>query len=290
MGQLMEISQIIFELDRFIQAQDKDNTYATALREIREGEKRSHWIWFVFPQVKGLGHSWMSNMYGISSLLEAKAYLEDGVLNDRLKEITTALISHKGTPAEDIFGILDAMKVRSCMTLFDIVQPNDIWNRVLEFFFHGKRCTQTLELIDKEYAIYSGSVCMKHGIPFPDDVFFNTEPNYSLMCRSSHLFRLVSSKGESAEKMAMSFLWRHDLHPHTCEQAAGCLATYLRDFYIMAAHRYADDSLKNVFKNMAEEITVIELLSMARFFDSAVADIMKNQKTAQALARYIDSY
>ena len=133
-----------YNLQRFLGAQE--SFYAQALKEIRNGRKTSHWIWFIFPQVRGLGHSPMSENYGIGSLDEAKAYLDDPVLRSRLVEISTALLIHakgslfrKAKSAEQIFGYTDALKVRSCMTLFDLVDPDSIFQQVLEAFFNGER-------------------------------------------------------------------------------------------------------------------------------------------------------
>ena len=131
-------------IERFIKIQDESNNYETALDEVRNGNKQSHWIWYIFPQIKGLGHSYMSKTYAIDSLSEAKAYWENAILHDRLKEITEALLTHKDDSADNIFGSLDARKVKSCMTLFDAVSPHDIFEEVLNTFYEGKRCKATL--------------------------------------------------------------------------------------------------------------------------------------------------
>lgn len=131
-----------YDLERFIEAQEMN--YAQALREIKEGEKRGHWIWYIFPQIKGLGHSYNSEFYGISSKEEAKAYLEHPVLGKRLREITQALLDCNNRSADDILGFPDVLKVRSCMTLFDLVLPNDIFNDVLYKYYEGQRCDKTI--------------------------------------------------------------------------------------------------------------------------------------------------
>lgn len=137
-----------YNLQRFLTAQDFN--YSTALEEIRNGEKRSHWIWFIFPQLAVLGQSGNAKYYGISGLDEAKAYLAHPVLAERLRVITNALLQHKGRDAVDIFGGLDAMKVRSCMTLFDATSPNDIFSEVLDTFYDGNTDKQTLQYIQKQ--------------------------------------------------------------------------------------------------------------------------------------------
>jgi len=105
------------DLDRFVQAQE--GSYAAALAEIRAGAKRSHWMWYVFPQIAGLGHSPMAQRYAIRSLDEARAYLAHPVLGPRLRECVAALDSLTGTTAERVFGGIDAMKLRSSLTLFE---------------------------------------------------------------------------------------------------------------------------------------------------------------------------
>ena len=131
-----------YDLERFLKAQEI--VYPQALKEIKEGKKQSHWIWYVFPQIKGLGHSYNSEFYGISSQEEAKAYLEHPVLGARLREITQSLLDCGNPSADDILGFPDVLKVRSCMTLFDLVSPNDIFNKVLFRFYESQKCDKTL--------------------------------------------------------------------------------------------------------------------------------------------------
>ena len=131
-----------FHPERFIEAQQL--YYPIALQEIIEGHKRSHWIWFIFPQLAILGRSANAKFYGISSLNEAKAYLSHPILGARLREITAALLQHRGKDAVSILGGIDAMKVRSCMTLFDAASPNDIFHEVLDAFYDGNPDKYTL--------------------------------------------------------------------------------------------------------------------------------------------------
>lgn len=131
-----------YDLGRFVEAQELD--YVLALKEMKDGQKRGHWIWYIFPQIKGLGHSYNSEYYGISSKEEARAYLDHPVLGARLREITQALLDCNNKSADDILGFPDVLKVRSCMTLFDLVSPNDIFNDVLYKFYEGQRCDKTI--------------------------------------------------------------------------------------------------------------------------------------------------
>lgn len=138
-----------YDLDRFVKAQDSGwATYTEALSEIKEGHKNGHWIWYIFPQIKGLGHSQNSEFYGISSKEEAKAYLEHPVLGPRLREITKALLTCDNVSAYNIFGFPDVLKVQSCMTLFDLVSPHDIFNEVLEKYYEGKCCEKTIRRME----------------------------------------------------------------------------------------------------------------------------------------------
>src|SRR5580700_2390852 len=112
-----------YDLQRFVDAQDTDSTYDHALEELRRGHKTSHWMWFVFPQIAGLGQTPTSRMFAITSLDEAKAYLGHAVLGPRLIECTRVVAETSGRTAEQIFGPIDAMKLRSSMTLFLRADP-----------------------------------------------------------------------------------------------------------------------------------------------------------------------
>ena len=134
-------------LDRFVQAQTL--MYSTTLREIKNGKKVSHWMWYMFPQLRGLGASFMSNMYGISGLAEAKAYLAHPVLSGRLYELCGELLKHKDKTALEIFGDIDEMKLKSSMTLFALTSEDyTIFDEVLENFFGGEMDEVTVKLIN----------------------------------------------------------------------------------------------------------------------------------------------
>lgn len=132
-------------LQRFIEAQN--DSYDQALKEIRNGRKLTHWIWYIFPQMKGLGFSYNSEYYGITSLQEARDYLENELLRKRLFEITESLLMYKGKDIKSIMGDIDALKLKSSMTLFDAVQPGSVFGEVLDEFYGGERCRRTLEKI-----------------------------------------------------------------------------------------------------------------------------------------------
>ncbi len=134
-------------LDRFIEAQA--GMYETALAELNAGEKRSHWMWFIFPQIAGLGQSAMARRYAIGSLSEARDYFGHTVLGPRLRACTEAMLSHPDRPAEAILGGVDALKFRSSMTLFDAVEPGGLFRRALDAFYGGVRDERTLALLGR---------------------------------------------------------------------------------------------------------------------------------------------
>jgi uncharacterized protein (DUF1810 family) len=135
-----------YDLQRFVDAQAADGIYERALDELRAGEKRSHWMWFVFPQLKGLGHSSMAERYGITGRDEAQAYLAHPQLGPRLIDCAEALLQHRAVPAEQVLGSTDAMKLRSSMTLFEAVAPDPTpFAAALDDFHGGRRDRTTLE-------------------------------------------------------------------------------------------------------------------------------------------------
>jgi uncharacterized protein (DUF1810 family) len=134
------------DLDRFLQAQT--DVYDQALAEIQSGRKRSHWMWFVFPQYDGLGHSSTSKLYAIKSRAEARAYLSHPVLGARLLECCEALLRIENRSAHEIFGSPDDLKLRSCATLFAHVSPTgSVFERVLDKYFQGAKDGETVRLM-----------------------------------------------------------------------------------------------------------------------------------------------
>ncbi|MBE6775847.1 MAG: DUF1810 domain-containing protein [Ruminococcaceae bacterium] len=137
----------INSLDRFLEAQDR--MYQIALSEIKKGSKRSHWMWFIFPQLRGLGSSKMSYIFGVNGIEEAKEYLNHPVLSERLIEITEALLAHKGKDIYDIMGDIDDMKLKSSMTLFALIsEDGSVFHQVLECFYDGEMDYKTVKLLN----------------------------------------------------------------------------------------------------------------------------------------------
>jgi uncharacterized protein (DUF1810 family) len=136
------------DLDRFVSAQA--SIYNQALGEIRSGQKRTHWIWFIFPQIEGLGHSSTSMHYAIRSLEEARAYLQHPLLGPRLIECSEAVLAVQGRTASDILSYPDDLKLRSSMTLFErVAEPGSVFGRVLDRYFQGSRDERTLQLLKR---------------------------------------------------------------------------------------------------------------------------------------------
>lgn len=134
-------------LERFITAQA--GVWPRPLEEVRAGRKESHWMWYVFPQLRGLGRSATARYYGITDPDEARAYLSHPVLGERLLEICCAMLDHAGTPPEAVLGPVDTLKLRSCATLFQAVGGDDaVFGAVLRAFFDGAPCTETIRMIE----------------------------------------------------------------------------------------------------------------------------------------------
>lgn len=136
-----------FDLDRFVAAQE--GVYETALAELRSGRKRTHWIWFIFPQVQGLGNSAMSIRFAIKSRDEARHYLKHPVLGRRLQECADAVLVVEERSVSDIFGYPDDLKLKSSMALFaSVAEPGSVFARILEKYFQGEPDSGTLEILE----------------------------------------------------------------------------------------------------------------------------------------------
>jgi uncharacterized protein (DUF1810 family) len=138
----------LFGLNRFISAQHE--VYNRVLEELKSGAKRTHWMWFIFPQIEGLGHSTTAEYYAIKSIEEAREYLNHPLLGSRLSECAQAVLAIDGRSASDIFGYPDDLKLKSSMTLFACVADSgSVFVRVLDKYFQGERDARTLQLLEK---------------------------------------------------------------------------------------------------------------------------------------------
>ena len=136
-------------LQRFLDAQKED--YFIALREMKEGRKRTHWMWYIFPVLKGQGHSIMAKQYWLDGQEEAKSYLAHPILGKRLREITEAVLTHPDTPISSIMSSsTDSWKFKVCMTIFDAISPNDVFSRAINTFFNGQRDEKTLIILNSQ--------------------------------------------------------------------------------------------------------------------------------------------
>ncbi len=136
-----------FDLSRFVSAQR--TTYERALSEVKNGRKRSHWMWFIFPQLRGLGHSSTARLYGINGASEARAYLDHEILGPRLIAVCEAALSVEGRSATEIFGNPDDMKLRSCATLFaHVASADSVFHKIIQKYFDGEFDPRTIQLLD----------------------------------------------------------------------------------------------------------------------------------------------
>jgi uncharacterized protein (DUF1810 family) len=135
-----------YELSRFVRAQEGD--YDRALAELQSGQKRTHWMWYIFPQLDGLGFSTTAKRYAIKSIAEARAYLAHPILGPRLEQSAEAVLRIEGRSATAILGSPDDLKLRSCATLFACVSPpGSVFDRLLDKYYGGKRDARTLQLL-----------------------------------------------------------------------------------------------------------------------------------------------
>jgi len=135
-------------IERFIEAQERD--YEIAYLEISEGYKRSHYMWYIFPQLKELGFSSTSKYYGIKDLEEAREYMNNEYLRNNLINISKVLLTLRTNNPKDIFGSIDSVKLKSCMTLFELVSDNEVFSKVLDKYYEGNRDEKTLNILNRK--------------------------------------------------------------------------------------------------------------------------------------------
>lgn len=282
----------LFDLERFVTAQDAHDVYHTALQEVKDGLKRSHWMWFVFPQIQGLGHSSMAQKYGIHSLLEAKAYLAHDTLGQRLREMMKALPLHGD--AEDIFGKIDAMKLRSCLTLFDLVAPDDVFADFLDNYFNKERCQKTLQIVSSELSYYKGDDAFKRngirgevprafleGIDGSDKLTYNN-------CIGTLLD--LFGRGETMRMLVSRHLWnKEDFSVYRVSNVKFRIQSYMRTFFQEIADSAKDDVLFNEMKDIYGRYELADdnqLLQIADAFD----EFWNKYKNDMRVKPVIDSY
>ena len=239
----------LFDLERFVTAQDAHDVYHTALQEVKDGLKRSHWMWFVFPQIQGLGHSSMAQRYGINSLLEAKAYLEHDTLGKRLREMTKALPLHGD--AEDIFGKIDAMKLRSCLTLFDLVAPDDVFADFLDNYFNKERCQKTLETVSSELAYYEHEDAFKrNGITAAPSAFWEGVEGSESLTDNHCVGTLLDlfGRGETLRMLVSGYLWhKSDFSVRSVSKIRLRILSYMRSVFQRAENAKNGDLCNELY-------------------------------------------
>lgn len=280
------------DIERFVTAQEGHGIYDMALQEIKDGRKLSHWMWFVFPQIEGLGHSRMSRKYGISSLLEAKAYWEDDILHDRMVEMTDALLSHGDDSAEYIMGDVDAVKLRSCMTLFDIVSPHGVFRDVLDTFYDGERCEATLSRVKAELDYYNDdSAFERNGIDVNVRGFFEQsahEAHYHTFEQCVATLLDLMRRGDSMQKMTAYYLWHKDFMPYRVSDVELSMTNRMQRLVTDLLENTGDKEAVNLLLGIYHKGDEVHgVMEAAEYFDDALATLMQNGTTAEAVLGYI---
>lgn len=281
----------LFDLNRFIKAQDAYDSYSTALQEVKNGYKESHWMWYVFPQMRGLGQTSTSQKYGIISLLEAKAYLEHDILSSRLYEIMNALPVYGD--ADDIFGEQDAMKLRSSLTLFDLVSPDDIFDDFLDNYYDKERCQLTLKIVADELSNYSGDNAFKrHGINVVPRAFFESgvvESESATYNQKIGTLLDLMNRGETMRKLVSRYLWDKDLSVYRVSGVENDLSGKLRTIFQAIADNANDESLTKEMNDLFNKYCYSEnsnVLMIADAFDG----FWKKHEDDPRVATVVDLY
>lgn len=282
----------LFDLERFVKAQDTYDSYNIALKEIKDGWKQSHWMWYVFPQVHGLGHSSTSQKSSIKSLLEALAYLRHDTLGKRLYEVMNALPIHGD--AEEIFGKLDAMKLRSCLTLFDLVSPDEIFADFLENYFNKERCQKTLQIVSSELSYYKGDDAFtRNGIQSEvPRAFLEGIDGSDKLTYNNCLGTLLDlfGRGETMRMLVSRHLWnKEDFSVYRVLNVKFRILNYMETFFQKIADSAKDDALFNEMKDLYGRYALAEdnqLLQIADAFD----EFWNKYKNDMRVKPVIDSY
>lgn len=281
----------LFDLERFVTAQDAYESYNTALQEIKDGWKRSHWMWYIFPQILGLRHSSTSQKYSIKSLLEAKAYLRHDTLGERLYEVMNALPVHGD--AEDIFGSLDAMKLRSCLTLFDLVSPGEIFADFLGNYFGKERCQKTLEIISSELSYYKDEDAFtRNGVNEVPRAFLERIDGTEQLTYNNCIGTLLDllGRGETMRKLVSRHFWnKEDFSAYRISNVKHTLLGYMRTFFQAIADGAKDDALLNEMNDIYGRYALAEDNQLLQIAD-AIDDFCKKYRTDERVKPVIEAY
>ena len=282
----------LFDLERFVTAQDSYGSYHTALQEVKDGWKQSHWMWYVFPQIQGMGYSSTSQKYSIKSLLEAEAYLEHDTLGERLREIVNALPIHGD--AEEIFGGLDAMKLRSCLTLFDLVSPDEIFADFLENYFHKERCQKTLKIVSSELSYYKNDDAFKRngGIKEVPRAFLEGIDGSEQLTYNNCIGTILDlfRRGETMRMLVSRHLWnKSDFSVYRVSNMKHRLLSYMRSIFQTIADNAKDDALFTEMKNVYGRCELAEddqLLQIADAFDNFWKERSNDMRVKSVVASF----
>lgn len=282
----------LFNLERFVTAQNSYDSYDTALKEIKDGWKRSHWMWYVFPQIHGLGHSNTSQKYSIKSLLEAMAYLRHDTLGERLYEVMNALPVYGN--AEDIFGSLDAMKLRSCLTLFDLVSPQEIFADFLGNYFGKERCQKTLQIVSSELSYYKGDDAFRRNgirgeVPraFLEGIDGSEQLTYK-NCIGTLLDLL--GRGENMRMLVSRHLWnKEDFSFYRVSNVKSRILSYMETFFQKITDSAKDDALFNEMKDIYGRYALAEDNQLLQIVD-ALDEFCKKYRNDERVRPVIEAY
>lgn len=282
----------LFDLERFVTAQDAYDSYNIALKEIKDGRKKSHWMWYMFPQIQGLGHSIMSQKYSIKSLLEANAYLYHDILGTRLYEVMNTLPVHG--EAEDIFGELDAMKLRSCLTLFDLVSPNDIFADFLENYFNGEHCQKTLKIVSPELSYYRGDDAFtRNGINEVPRAFLEGIDGSDQLTYNNRIGTLLDliGRGETMRMLISRHLWnKSDFSGNRVSDIKKRLLGYMESLFQKIAYVAKDETLINEMNGTYNRYVWAEdyqLFQIADAFDEFLKDHCDDTRVKPVIDSFI---
>lgn len=282
----------LFDLGRFVTAQDANDSYNTALKEIEDGRKKSHWMWYVFPQIQGLGHSIMSQKYSIKSLLEANAYLEHDILGTRMYEVMNALPIYGD--AEEIFGELDAIKLRSCLTLFDLVSPNEIFADFLENYFNKERCQMTLKIVSSELSYYQGDDAFtRNGINEVPRAFLEGIDGSDQLTYNNRIGTLLDliGRGETMRMLISRHLWnKSDFSAYRISNVKHWLLCNMRSIFQKIANEAKDKVLFNEMNGIYCRYEMSEdykLFQIADAFDEFLKDHCDDTRVKPVIDSFI---
>ena len=284
----------MFNIERFRKAQDREGMYETALQEIKDGRKRSHWIWYVFPQIEGLGHSEMSRCYSIGSLLEAKVYLEDPVLCGRMYEAIRALEEvhdRHGYSMEEIFGELDAMKVLSCMTLFNYVSPDSAFKRVIHYCYDDRQCKLTRAREDTEYEWIRASAFERHELMIDEKALLESgsyeSGQYSFEQRFGTLLDMFQ-KGERMNQMVQHYLWSRDCSSYRTSGVESTITHMAVMFlYELLAETKDEEQRQPLAMYIRRMNDADDVLQAAIGFDNVFYEVTKNPAWQWIVDKYV---